>query len=231
MWSGILLLGILGYLLNLVFMIIERRVLALAPRRAGEHARLTGHGAARDRGPGQDLRRGRRRDARDRRRLLRARRARVRVRRRPVRLRQDDAAEVHVGAARADARRGAAARRARRRARRSRWRSCSRSTARSLLPWLSVRGNVVLPLRHKKLEKAERARLVEEAVDAVGLTTLHRPLPVGAVGRHAAARGDRAGARLPARDPADGRAVRVGRRPDPRRPRGPDPARCATATR
>ena len=28
MWSGILLLGILGYLFNLVFMVIERRVLA-----------------------------------------------------------------------------------------------------------------------------------------------------------------------------------------------------------
>jgi NitT/TauT family transport system ATP-binding protein len=42
--------------------------------------------------------------------------------------------------------------------------------SRSLLPWLSVRGNVVMPLRHKKLEKAEAARLVEEAVDAVGLS-------------------------------------------------------------
>jgi NitT/TauT family transport system ATP-binding protein len=42
--------------------------------------------------------------------------------------------------------------------------------SRSLLPWLSVRGNVALPLRHKKLDKAERTRLVEEAVDAVGLT-------------------------------------------------------------
>jgi len=42
--------------------------------------------------------------------------------------------------------------------------------SRSLLPWLSVRGNVTLPLRHKKLAKDERARLVEEAVDAVGLT-------------------------------------------------------------
>ena len=42
--------------------------------------------------------------------------------------------------------------------------------SRSLLPWLSVRGNIVLPLRHKKLEKAEMTRLVEEAVDAVGLT-------------------------------------------------------------
>ena len=42
--------------------------------------------------------------------------------------------------------------------------------SRSLLPWLSVRGNVALPLRHKKLAKAERTRLVEEAVDAVALT-------------------------------------------------------------
>jgi NitT/TauT family transport system ATP-binding protein len=40
---------------------------------------------------------------------------------------------------------------------------------RSLLPWMSVRGNVTLPLRHKRLAKAERARLVEEAVEAVGL--------------------------------------------------------------
>jgi NitT/TauT family transport system ATP-binding protein len=41
--------------------------------------------------------------------------------------------------------------------------------SRSLMPWLSVRKNVALPLRHK--DKAERARLVEEAVEAVGLTT------------------------------------------------------------
>jgi NitT/TauT family transport system ATP-binding protein len=40
---------------------------------------------------------------------------------------------------------------------------------RSLMPWMSVRGNVVLPLRHKPIGKAERARLVEEAVGAVGL--------------------------------------------------------------
>ena len=42
--------------------------------------------------------------------------------------------------------------------------------SRSLMPWMSVRNNVTLPLRHKRLEKGERARLVEEAVDAVGLT-------------------------------------------------------------
>jgi NitT/TauT family transport system ATP-binding protein len=42
--------------------------------------------------------------------------------------------------------------------------------SRSLLPWMSVRGNVTLPLRHKKLGKRETGRLVEEAVEAVGLT-------------------------------------------------------------
>jgi NitT/TauT family transport system ATP-binding protein len=41
---------------------------------------------------------------------------------------------------------------------------------RSLMPWLTVRGNVTLPLRHKRLAKEERGRLVEEAVEAVGLT-------------------------------------------------------------
>jgi len=40
---------------------------------------------------------------------------------------------------------------------------------RSLMTWMSVRDNVMLPLRHKKLDKPERKRLVEEAVGAVGL--------------------------------------------------------------
>jgi NitT/TauT family transport system ATP-binding protein len=40
--------------------------------------------------------------------------------------------------------------------------------SRSLMPWLSVRKNVALPLRHRS--KAERGKLVEEAVEAVGLT-------------------------------------------------------------
>ena len=41
---------------------------------------------------------------------------------------------------------------------------------RSLMPWSSVRNNVLLPLRHKHLNRRERTRLVEEAVGAVGLT-------------------------------------------------------------
>ncbi len=42
--------------------------------------------------------------------------------------------------------------------------------SRSLMPWMSVRKNVALPLRHKDLAKTERAALVDEAVEAVGLT-------------------------------------------------------------
>jgi NitT/TauT family transport system ATP-binding protein len=41
---------------------------------------------------------------------------------------------------------------------------------RSLMPWSSVRNNVLLPLRHKRLGRGERTRLVEEALEAVGLT-------------------------------------------------------------
>ena len=41
---------------------------------------------------------------------------------------------------------------------------------RSLMPWSSVRNNVLLPLRHKKLARGERTRLVDESLEAVGLT-------------------------------------------------------------
>lgn len=40
---------------------------------------------------------------------------------------------------------------------------------RSLYPWKTVRGNVELPLKHKKLTKAERTQLVDDALLAVGL--------------------------------------------------------------
>ncbi len=41
--------------------------------------------------------------------------------------------------------------------------------SRSLMPWSSVRNNVLLPLRHKKLSRVDRNRLVEESLHAVGL--------------------------------------------------------------
>nr|WP_211247660.1 ABC transporter ATP-binding protein [Cryptosporangium arvum] len=40
---------------------------------------------------------------------------------------------------------------------------------RSLFPWLTVRRNVELPLKEKKVARDERARLVDEALTAVGL--------------------------------------------------------------
>lgn len=41
---------------------------------------------------------------------------------------------------------------------------------RSLMPWLTVRNNVRLPLRHKKLGAAEENQRIDEALDAVGLS-------------------------------------------------------------
>lgn len=40
---------------------------------------------------------------------------------------------------------------------------------RSLFPWMTVRENVDLPLRHRKLAKEERARMVDAALEAVAL--------------------------------------------------------------
>lgn len=48
---------------------------------------------------------------------------------------------------------------------------------RSLYPWLTVRGNVELPLKHKKLTKQERATLVDDAIEAVGLSHADRSYP------------------------------------------------------
>jgi NitT/TauT family transport system ATP-binding protein len=49
--------------------------------------------------------------------------------------------------------------------------------SRSLMPWASVRNNVLLPLRHKSLSRARRRELVEESLAAVGLTRFidHHP--------------------------------------------------------
>jgi NitT/TauT family transport system ATP-binding protein len=48
---------------------------------------------------------------------------------------------------------------------------------RSLYPWLTVRGNVELPLRHKKLPRADRNKLVADALEAVGLAHAARSHP------------------------------------------------------
>jgi len=48
---------------------------------------------------------------------------------------------------------------------------------RSLYPWLTVRGNVELPLRHKKLSRSERDKLIDDALEAVGLSHAHKSYP------------------------------------------------------
>ncbi|MFG6403009.1 MULTISPECIES: ABC transporter ATP-binding protein [unclassified Microbacterium] len=48
---------------------------------------------------------------------------------------------------------------------------------RSLFPWLTVRGNVELPLKHKKLSATERNRLIDDALVAVGLDHAAKSYP------------------------------------------------------
>lgn len=48
---------------------------------------------------------------------------------------------------------------------------------RSLLPWLTVAKNVLLPLRHLSLPKAEKEARVAEALEAVGLAHAHLKYP------------------------------------------------------
>lgn len=48
---------------------------------------------------------------------------------------------------------------------------------RSLFPWMTVRKNVELPLKEKKLPKARRHQLVQEALEAVGLADVQAAYP------------------------------------------------------
>jgi NitT/TauT family transport system ATP-binding protein len=48
---------------------------------------------------------------------------------------------------------------------------------RSLFPWMTVRGNVELPLRAKRLPRDRRDRLVRDALAAVGLGDVHGAYP------------------------------------------------------
>ncbi|WP_167041832.1 ABC transporter ATP-binding protein [Salinibacterium sp. ZJ454] len=48
---------------------------------------------------------------------------------------------------------------------------------RSLFPWMTVRGNVELPLKNAGIGKAERNDLVESALDSVGLAHVPRSYP------------------------------------------------------
>jgi NitT/TauT family transport system ATP-binding protein len=48
---------------------------------------------------------------------------------------------------------------------------------RSLFPWMTIEGNVELPLKQKKLPKARRRELVQEALEAVGLADVAGAYP------------------------------------------------------
>lgn len=48
---------------------------------------------------------------------------------------------------------------------------------RSLYPWLTVHDNVELPLKAKRLSRARRQALVDEALAAVGLAAAHKKYP------------------------------------------------------
>lgn len=48
---------------------------------------------------------------------------------------------------------------------------------RSLFPWLTVRGNVELPLKHKTLTREARDRLIDDALTAVGLEHAAKSYP------------------------------------------------------
>jgi NitT/TauT family transport system ATP-binding protein len=49
--------------------------------------------------------------------------------------------------------------------------------SRSLMPWLTVRKNVILPLRHLHLAKAELKARCDEALEAVGLSHAENQYP------------------------------------------------------
>ncbi|GLW06421.1 ABC transporter [Microtetraspora sp. NBRC 13810] len=49
--------------------------------------------------------------------------------------------------------------------------------SRSLLPWMTVAGNVSFPLRYKGLSKREAQAATDEALDAVSLAGMHKRFP------------------------------------------------------
>jgi NitT/TauT family transport system ATP-binding protein len=69
----------------------------------------------------------------------------------------------------------------------------------SLLPWRSVRGNIELALN---LARRGDPSEIDQLITLVGLDGFRRDAPCGAFGRHAPARGHRAGACHAAGSPA-----------------------------
>ena len=101
---------------------------------------------------------------------------------------------------------------------------------RSLFPWMTrARQRRAAAEGRRSCRKAERERAgATRRWRRSAWPTRTQRLPVAALRRHAAAGRDRPRRRLPAGGAADGRAVRRGRRADPRRPGGPDPRGCGS---
>ena len=92
--------------------------------------------------------------------------------------------------------------------------------SKSLLPWFSVYKNVALPFDGTRVSRAERRERIESAIAAVGLEGSEDKYPFQLSG------GTQALLHCPcfgvqARDPRDGRAVRISGRADAVRPGGP----------
>ena len=86
----------------------------------------------------------------------------------------------------------------------------------TLFPWLTVRDNVCFGLRERGLPRASSSRSAHAFLAKVGLRGFENHYPEAAVGRHAAAHGDRPRAGQRPAHAADGRALRRARPPDPR---------------
>ena len=84
-------------------------------------------------------------------------------------------------------------------------------TARNLLPYLTARQNVELPMLLNGVGRREREARAADLLARVGLGGPRRPSPGAPVRRRAAARGDRRGARQPAGGALRGRADRRAR--------------------
>ena len=99
----------------------------------------------------------------------------------------------------------------------------------ALFPNMTVADNIGFGLKVRKRPKAEITKRVGELLELIHLAGRGRPLPVPAVGRPAAARRPRPGARHRAPGPAPRRAAVGARRQDPDRPAQGDPGDPAPA--
>ncbi len=86
----------------------------------------------------------------------------------------------------------------------------------TLFPWLTIADNIAFGLREKGVPAQRRNEVVRDWLGRDRAHRLRASLSQAALGRHAAAHRDRAGARQRSGDPPARRAVRRARQPDPR---------------